>query len=449
MWELDVRRYGSYASATKYLVERSCETYEKDYAVSYPNEERPAGRPMKTSPIYDRLKAQGAVFAARGGWEQPMWFAPKGVEPVEELTFRRPNWLKYVGEECRAVRGRVGVLDQTGLGKLEVSGQGATDFLERLSANRVGQDVGRIVMTQMLNERGGIECDVVIACLAPDRYFVITAATLLTHDSAWMERHLPADGSVRLQDVTGHYACLSLSGPRAPLVLRRVSDDNLSDDTLPPMTFAGIAIGYAPVRAMRLSWIGEPGWELCLPVEYQRYVYDRLMEAGREFGIVNYGYRAVDSMRLEKGFRVWGADLSAKTTPFEAGLAGWVEFDKGDFFGRSALLRQRQEGVERTLASLIVETKEAMPHGWDPVWRGDRIVGYVTSGNYGHTVDKTIAMAYLPVPIAEPDTSLEIQIVGERYRATVAREPIYDPDDAKLSGIGGGASERPLSVREG
>jgi len=387
---------------------------------------------MKTSPIYDRLKAQGAVFAARGGWERPMWFAPEGVEPVEELTFRRPNWLKYVAGECRAVRERVGVLDQTSLGKIEVSGPGARAFLERLCTSRISSDIGRVLATQMVNEWGGIECDLIVACLAPDRYFVITGAVLLTHHCAWLERHLPGDGSAVLRDVTGQVACLSLSGPRSREVLQCDSGIDVSNEALPLMTFKDIHIGYAPVRAMRLSCIGELGWDLFHPLEYQGHVYDRLMEAGKEAGIVNYGYRAVESMRMEKGYPVWGADLAAKTTPFEAGLGHRVDLDKGDFVGRKALVRQKQEGVERALASLIVEGNAAIPHGGDPVWDGSKIVGNVTSGDYGHVVGKTIAMAYLPIRRADPGTALEVQTLGERYRATVVSVPIYDPSDAKI-----------------
>jgi glycine cleavage system aminomethyltransferase T/glycine/D-amino acid oxidase-like deaminating enzyme len=432
MWELDVCRFGPYAAAKRYLIATACETYEKDYAVVYPLEERPAGRPLRTSPIYDRLKAQGAVYAARAGWERPLWFAPAGVEPAEALTFRRPNWFKQVGQECWAVRERAGVLDQTSLGKFEISGPGATAFLERLCANRIGREIGRIVVTQMLNEQGGIQCDLTVTRLAEQRYFLVTAAALATHHSAWIERHLPRDGSVWLDDVTARYGCLSLSGPRSRDVLLRITDDDISDEGLPFMTFKEIHVGCAPARALRLSYIGELGWEFYLPIEVQRYVYELILGAGQESGIVNYGYRALASMRLEKGHRLWGADLSAKTTPYEAGLDRFVALDKGGFLGCPALVRQRQADLQRTLATLIVESRELVPHGQEPVWADGGIRGCVTSGDYGHVVGKTIAMAYLPPACAEPGASLEVQMLGERFRATVVSDPIYDPHGVKV-----------------
>jgi glycine cleavage system aminomethyltransferase T/glycine/D-amino acid oxidase-like deaminating enzyme len=432
LWDLDVRRYGPHAASKRFLIEKSCETYEKDYAVSYPNEERPAGRPLKTSPIYDRLRVQGAVFGARGGWEQPLWFAPEGVAPVDDLTFRLPKWMKHVGEECRAVRERVGVLDETSLGKLEVSGPGAAAFLDRLCTSRVSSDAGRVTASLMLNEWGGIECDVVIACLGSDRYLVFCDAALVTRCWSWMERQLPKDGSVSLHDVTGEFACLSLSGPRSRDVLRQVSDDDVSHDALPPMSFKEILVGNAPVRAVRISRIGELGWDLLHPPDYQRHVYDRLMAAGKETGIVNYGYRAVESMRLEKGYPVWGVDLSPKTTPFDAGLGDRVDLDQGDFLGREALVRQKQDGVERVLTRLIVEGISVVPHGGDPVWSDGKIIGNVTSGNYGHVLQKPLAMAYLPVRSAQPGAALEVQTLSERYPAAVVTVPAYDPSGAKI-----------------
>jgi dimethylglycine dehydrogenase len=440
MGEYDVRRFGDYASTKSFLVPKAIEAYAMDYAVHYPHEERPAGRDVKTSPIYDRLKAQGAVFGARHGWERAMWFAPSGVEPVDELSFHHPNWFRHVGDECRAVRERVGVLDQTSFGKLEVSGRGASSFLERLCANKLSARIGKIVVTEMLNHRGGVECDLTVTRVAEDRYWVITAAATTTHDFAWIGWHLPADGSVALRDVTAEFACLSLMGPGARDVLKKVSDEDVSNKGLPFMTCRDIHIGYAPVRAYRVSYVGELGWELYHPIEYQRSVYERLVEAGREFGIVNYGYRALDSLRMEKGYRLWGADMNSHTTPFEAGLGQFVKLDKRDlstgaaidFVGREALVKQREEGIKSVLASLVVDEEEASPHGWEPVLDGDSIVGYVTSGDYGHFLGKTIALAYMPVACGEPGTKLGVKVLGERREATVVRMPLYDPENAKM-----------------
>jgi dimethylglycine dehydrogenase len=440
MWELDVRRFGPYATSKRYLLDKVVEAYENEYSVHYPHEERPAGRPIKTSPIYDRLKSQGGVFGARHGWERATWFAPPGVEPFDQLTFHRANWFPHVGEECRAVRERVGVLDQTSFGKFEVSGPGATALLDRLCANKLSAHIGKIVVTQMLNERGGVECDLTVTRVAEDRYWVITAAATTTHDFAWIEWHLPADGSVSVRDITGDFACLSLMGPRAREVLGKISDDDVSNAGFSFLTCRDIHIGYAPVRAYRVSYVGELGWELYHPLEYQRSVYDRIMGAGGECGLVNYGYRALDSMRMEKGYRLWGLDMTSQNTPFEAGLGQFVKLDKGagttgspsPFVGREALIRQKEEGIKSTLVSLVVEGSEAIPHGWEPVLDGDTIIGYVTSGEYGHVVDKSIALAYVPMSCSQPGTRLGIKILGERFGATVVQASLYDPTNAKL-----------------
>lgn len=431
MWEYDVRRFGDYAATKSYLVPKALEAYAMDYAVHYPHEERPAGRPLKTSPLHDRLAAQGAVFAARHGWERPAWFAPPGIAPKDELTFLRPNWFEFVGEECRAVRTRVGILDQTSFGKFEVRGKDATRFLNWLCANQVDVPVGRIVVTEMLNEHGGIECDVTVTRVSEDTYWIITAAWTTTHDYAWIEAHLP-DNGVTLRDVTGEYAVLSLMGPRARDVLQKVTDGDVSNAAFPFMHCRDIRVGAAPVRAYRISYVGELGWELYLPPAYQRHVYDRLMEAGREFGIVNFGYRALDSLRLEKGYRFWGLDMNALTTPFEAGLGQFVKLDKGAFLGREALLKQKAEGIARTLACLTVEGNVAIPHGWEPILDGGEIIGYVTSGEFGHWLGKTIVLAFLPPNRAAVGTALSIQILGERFPAQVVHVPLYDPRNERL-----------------
>lgn len=432
MWEYDVRRFGPYATTNKYLVDKACEVYGHEYAIHYPHQERPAGRPVKTSPIYDQLKQQGGVFQARHGWERATWFAPQGVTPEDQLTFRRPNWFLHVAAECRAVRERVGVLDQTSFGKFEVKGAGATAFLERMCANRIGGRVGKIVVTDMLNHQGGIECDVTVTRVAEDTYWIITAAATTTHDYAWLAWHLPEDRSVSLRDITTDYTCLSVMGPCARAVLQAVADEDLSNAAFPFLNCRDIHIGFAPVRAFRVSYVGELGWELYHPIEYQRGVYERIVQAGRQYQIVNYGYRALDSLRMEKAYRFWGFDINSSTTPLEAGLTHLVKWDKGDFIGREPLLRHRERGTERALVCMTVEGNEALPHGWEPILDGDRPIGYVTSGEYGHTFDKTIALGFVPAPYAKPGTSLTMQILGEPFRATVVQAPLYDPQNVRL-----------------
>jgi glycine cleavage system aminomethyltransferase T/glycine/D-amino acid oxidase-like deaminating enzyme len=433
MWEYDVRRFGEYASRKTYLVAKAVEAYAMDYAVHYPYHERDAGRPLKTSPLHDLLQAQGAVFSARHGWERPAWFAPHGVEPRDEHTFARPNWFEHVGAECRGVRERVGVLDQTSFGKFEISGEGALEWLNRMCANEIDVAIGKIVVTQMLNERGGIECDVTVTRVAENTFWVITAAWTTTHDGGWIEMHLPQDGSVTLRDISEEYAVLSLMGPRARDVLSRLTDADISNHGFRFMHAQDIFVGAAPVRAYRVSYVGELGWELYMPSAYQRYVYQLLMEAGREDGIVNFGYRALDSMRMEKGYRFWGLDMNPLTTPLEAGLSQFVKLNKrSEFIGRAALLEQKAKGVAHTLECLVVENTDAIPHGWEPIFAENDAVSYVCSGEYGHYTGKTLAFAYLPPPRNAPGASLSIKLFGEHFPATVVRAPLYDPANVKL-----------------
>jgi dimethylglycine dehydrogenase len=433
MWEVDVRRFDEYANSTRYVAERACEVYEHEYAIHYPEEERPAGRPLKTTPLYDTLLAKGAVFGARFGWERPLWFAHKGPAR-DEYSFRRGNWHASVGEECKAVRSRVGVLDQTSFAKYEVSGPGAEKFLDRLCANRLPTSQGRLALTQMCTPRGGVECDVTVTRLGEDHFYVVSAAATEGHDYAWIASHLPNDDSVRLENVTSRYGVLTLAGPRSREVLQSLTDLDCSQKGFRFFRCHELRVGMAPVRAFRLSYVGELGYELHHPIEYQRYLYDLVMEAGAPFEIVDWGYRALDSMRLEKAYRLWGVDMSADWTPLEAGMDRFVAFDKGDFIGREALLRQRERGIERSLVCLVVDTADADPHGYEPVLAGKESIGYVSAGGYGHAVEKTIALAYLPTEYVQPGTDLEVKILGERRRAQVVEAPLYDPKNERLRG---------------
>ena len=429
MWELDVRRFGPYANATSYVLSRASEVFVDEYKIHYPEEERPAGRPLKTDPLYERLVGNGAVMGVRFGWERPLWFARASQDARDEYSFRRGNWFDAVGDECRAVRSAVGVLDQTSFAKFMVSGPGAEAFLDRLCANRLPAEPGRISLTQMLTPKGGIECDLTVSLLKTERYYVVSAAATETHGLAWIERHAPNDGSVRVDDVTDEYGVLTLAGPRSRELLERSSSDDLSRQAFPFFHVRHIDVGGIDVMALRVSYVGELGYELHHALAAQGDLYDKLWEAGADLGLVDYGYRALESLRLEKAYRLWGADMSADYTPLEAGLERFVAFDKGDFVGRESLL-VREPRIR--LSTLVVDAADADAHGYEPVYVDGELTTYVMAGGYGHTVGKSIALAYLPLEHAVGGTEVAVEILGERRPGQVVEEPLYDPAGERL-----------------
>ena len=432
MWELDVRRFGDYARSTSYVVQRASEVFEDEYKIHFPEEERPAGRPLKTDPLYDRLVAKGAVMGARSGWERPLWFATSGLAR-DEYSFGRGNWFDAVGEECRAVRAGVGVLDQTSFAKFVVSGEGAEALLNRLCANRLPTEVGKMALTQMCTPKGGVETDVTVALLEPGRYYVVSAAATETHDLAWIERHSPGDGSVQIDNVTPRYGVLTIAGPQSRKLMQLVSRVDFSNEGFPFFRARYVEVGRARMLAVRVSYVGELGWELHHPIEAQRTLYDLLFDAGEDLGLADFGYRALESMRFEKCYRLWGADLSADWSPLQAGLERFVALDKGDFIGRDALLQEREQGSTHTLSCLVVDVDGVDAHGLEPVYAdGERPVAYVSSGGYGHTIERSIALAYLPVEHAAVGTELTIGILGERRPAVVCEQPLLDPAGERL-----------------
>ena len=391
---------------------------------------RPVGHSRRV-PLYDRLLAKGAVYGARFAWERPLWFARSGPAR-DEYSYRRGNWHATVGEECRDVRKSVGVLDQTSFAKYEVSGPGAQRFLDRLCANKLPKTNGRMVLTQMCTPKGGIECDVTVTRLAEDRYYVVSAAATEQHDYAWIARHLPEDGSVRLENVTSAAAVLTLAGPRSRDLLQALTETDCSNAAFRFFRAVELHVGMIPVRALRLSFVGELGYELHHPVEYERSLYDLLMAAGervRDRELRLSGPR-IDAPR--EGVSSVGSDMSADWTPLQAGMERFVDFEKGDFIGRDALLRQRDEGVGRRLACLVVDTDDADPHAYEPVFADGEIIGYVASGGYGHTLEKSIAFSYLPEAYVVPGTEIEVEILGARRAAQVVEGPLYDPKNQRL-----------------
>jgi glycine cleavage system aminomethyltransferase T len=317
-----------------------------------------------------------------------------------------------------------------------VHGPGAAALLDRLSANRLPK-VGRAALVQMLTPRGGIECDITVTRVAEDRFYLITAAGTETHDLDWIVRHAPTDGSVVVENVTARWGVLMLAGPRSRDLLAPLTDADLSNDAFPFMAMRDIVIGSVPIRALRVTYTGELGWELHHPIEYSRVLYDLLTEVGTAVGLADVGYRALDSLRLEKGYRLWGVDITSQYTPLEAGLERFVRFDKGDFIGRDALIRQRDEGIAQTLACLTIDLDAAdalFPRGGEPVWSDGELVGYLRAAHPGHAVGATIGLAYIPIALSAAGTRLEVEILGERRGAKVVDAPLYDPNGGRMRG---------------
>jgi 4-methylaminobutanoate oxidase (formaldehyde-forming) len=437
IWRLDVRRFGPHYTSQTFKVKRTVETYSKYYDIHYPHEERESARDLRVSPTYHRLKALGAYFGEKYGWERPNWFVPHeklanhGYQP---RGWSRHHWSLAIGYEHLTTRERAGLFDETSFNKIEVRGPGARGFLQWMCANDVDQPVGKITYTSMLNHRGGIECDFTITPLAEDIFLIITGTALGRHDLSWIRLHMPEDQSVQVEDVTSHYACLGLWGPKARDILERVTQEDVSHAGFPYMTAKRIAVGEVPVLAMRISYVGELGWEFYAPMEYGQRLWDTLWEAGEPEGMVAAGYRAIDSLRLEKGYRYWSAEISPDYTPFESGLSFAVKMERGDFRGKEALLRQREEGIKERLCCLTLEDPTVIAIGKEPVREvgGERVLGWVTSGGYGYSVQESIVYAYLPLEFAEPGTELEIEILGERLKAVVVREPLWDPKGERI-----------------
>ena len=431
MLDVDPRRFGEYATGA-YLKAKAEETYANVFTVHYPDEERPAGRPLRTAPCYERLRALGAVFGQLRGWERPNWFAPRGEPQADHWSFRRSRWFEAVGAECRAVRDNVGLLDMTAFAKARVSGPGAAAFLDRLVANRL-PCVGRVALCHALNARGGVHSEFTIAREAPDNFYLVSAAAWQRRDHDWLWRWLPQDGSVRFEDLTTALGVLVLAGPKSRELLTRVCDADLSNTAFGWLTDRAATVGAAPVKLMRLNFVGELGWEIHHGIEYQNAIFDALVTAGQDLGLKPFGIRAMDSLRVEKSYRVIGTELSIEYAALESGLERFVCLNKGDFIGRDGLLAWRDRGFANAFATLEVDGPDDVdPLGNNPLYSGGEIVGRVTSGNYGFRVGKSLALAMLRPELAEPGTALEIDMLGERYGARVVPESPWDPANARL-----------------
>jgi glycine cleavage system T protein len=435
VWELNVRRFGAHLGDRRYAAEKAREVYRYYYAPQFPCDENEWGRPHRTSPLLDRLVALGAAFGERAGWERAHYFDPGRPgrrQGADERTWERPSYWAHVAREHRAVRERVGMLDMTSFGKLDVTGSGALAFLQRLCTNNVDRPAGSLVYTQCLNARGGIECDVTVARVGESAFRVTTGTGSSASDLGWLRLHLPEDGSVAVADVTEHYAVLSLWGPDARRTLAKASRTDLSTPAFPYLTSRVIDVAGIEVRANRVSFAGELGYELVVPTDGAGHVWDVVFDAGREFGIEPVGYYALNTLRLEKCFYYWGDDICPSDTPLEAGLGFCVRFDKGDFIGRDALLRQRAAGPERRLVPLALDGEVCVLWGGEAVVDGTRVVGRVRSGGYGHTVRHNIALAYLPTALAKAGTAVAVESFGQLVPAEVRRSPLWDPSGERV-----------------
>ncbi|HEX8977747.1 MAG TPA: FAD-dependent oxidoreductase [Solirubrobacteraceae bacterium] len=425
VWAMDIRRFGPQYRSPRYTLARAKEVYETYYDIKYPGHERQAGRPLRLSSAYGWHREHGAAFGEKSGWERVNWYeenAGAGDERLRPRGWAGMHWSPAIGAEARATRERAGLFDESSFAKLELSGPGAAALLERLCDNRVTREVGRITYTQMLNRRGGIECDFTVTRVQEEEFSIVTGTAFGQHDAGWIRRHLPPDGSVRLADVTSRWACFALWGPRSADILAPLTADRLDFGY---MTMRELAVGDVPVRALRVTFVGERGWELYCPTEYGAALWSALWEAGRPHGLMAGGYRAIDALRLEKGYRVWAADITPDDSPLEAELGFSVRRDK-EFIGSDALRPPR-----RRLRCLVLEDPRSVALGNEPVRIGDQVCGRVTSGGYGYTVKRSIAYAYLPDAVPEGE-NVEVDIFGRWVGGVVAREPLYDPSGERL-----------------
>jgi len=432
-WDVDPRRFGAYANKA-YTKAKNEEAYENVFVIHYPDEERPAARPAKTSPCHDRLAAHGAVFGQRYGWERPNWFAPEGVEAKDNWSFRRSNYFEHVGNECRLVREKAALIDITSFSKFQVAGPGAQAYLDGLVANSIPAKIGRLTLCHALTSKGGVRSEFTINRTGNESFYLVSSGAAERHDHDFLWRNLPNEGGVDLRNITTAHGVLVLVGPRARDILAKVTDADLSNKAFPWLTAQDIQIGMAPVHAMRVNFVGDLGWELHHPIEYQNHIFDALIAAGAEFGIGLCGMRAMDSLRIEKSYRMWAQDLTMDYSVLEAGLDRFVKLQKGPFVGREALIEQAAAGVPQRFVTLEVDADDADAWGNEPIYQGDVMVGRATAGAYGHCTGKSLALAYVQPEAADHGTDLKIEILGVRRTARVIPDSPYDPENKSLRG---------------
>ena len=442
LWDVDIRRMMPFQRNRLYLHDRTVEALGLLYAMHWPFRQPETARGVRRSALHDRLAVNGACFGEVAGWERPNWYAPKGTPTKYEYSYGKQNWFEHSADEHRAVRTSVGLFDQSSFGKYIVEGPDAEMVLNRISANNVAVPVGRIVYTQWLNERGGIEADLTVTRETETRYLIVTAAATQTRDLSWLQRNIPSDARAIAVDVTSGYAVLGVMGPQSRNLLSRLTNADLSNAAFPFATSQIIDLGYARVRASRITYVGELGWELYIPTEFVADIFDRIKAEGRSFEMRLAGYHALDSLRMEKAYRHWGHDITDEDTPLEAGLGFAVSWEKSaEFIGRAALQKQKSRGVTRRLANFALSDPNKLLYHNEPIWRDGVLVGRVVSAAYGHTIGKSIGMGYVQSggEIVDPafvrSGRYEIEVAGERVPAEIALRPFYDPSGRRVKDL--------------
>ena len=438
LWSVDIRRFSGLHKDRSFVNDRTLEAYGKHYTVAYPHEEYLSGRPKIVSPLYKKLKAKNACFGSKLGWERPNWFAAEGTEPADIYSMGRQNWFHHVGAEHKAVREVAGLFDQSSFAKFEIKGPDAEAALNYICANKIPQQIGKLVYTQLLNTRGGTECDLTIAKLGEDHFYIVTGTGFRTHDFHWIADHIPADMKVKLIDVTESFGTLSLMGPMSREILRKTTYGDVSAQAFKFGDAKIISLKGHPVRALRVTYVGELGFELHAPIHALGDVYDALMRAGEPMGLKLAGYRAIESLRLEKGYRAWGSDITPNDTPLEAGLGWATKLNSNvDFIGRAALEAKREEPLAKMLVGFTTEREDVVLVGRETILRDGKFAGYLTSGGFGYTVGKPIGYGYVRNPEGVTDQyvmggNYELVVAQERIKATPHLKSIYDPTHARV-----------------
>ena len=429
---MDVSRYGDWATMA-YTNAKVRENYSRRFSIRFPNEELPAARPLRTTPIYDRLKARGAVFGDAWGLEHPLWFAPEGAEPADIVSFKRSNDFDAVKAEAKAVRDGVGMFEASGFAKYEVTGAGAEMWLSGLLANRMPRD-GRLILSPMLNPNGKLIGDFTVAKAGPERFYIFGAGSAEKYHMRWFEQHLPTDGSVRIAALGLNLTGLMIAGPKSRSLLQAVTDADVSSEAFRFMDFREFDIGPVPAMVGRITFTGDLGFEIWIAPEYQIALFDLLLEAGEPMGLTLFGSRALNSLRVEKNFGTWAREYRPIYGPYEAGMGRFVDLSKNEFIGRDAALREKETGPERRLVTMVVEATNADVIGDEPIWNNGDVVGWVTSGGFAHASGQSVALGYVPATVEADPGALEIEILGERCSARILEKPLFDPDGVRMRG---------------